>query len=85
MTFLCDSGVFVKFMPLIWCESHLCETAAGSHDRSDGTWTLRVILDAILPIQAVIVVGEPLFDLGVPCRALITYLGSFNENRVVDY
>ena len=50
-----------------------------------GTWTLRVILDAILPIQAVIVVGEPLFDLGVPCRALITYLGSFNENRVVDY
>ena len=57
----------------------------GPLTNQSGTWTLGVILDVNFPIQAVIVVGEPLFDLGVPCRALITYLGSSNENRVVDY
>ena len=35
------------------------------------------------PIQAAIVVGEPLCDLGIPSWALITLLR--NENRVVGY
>ena len=44
---------------------------------------LGMVLDVFWPIQATFVEGEPLCGVGFPYSALITYSGSFFENRVV--
>ena len=49
-------------------------TTAGSPDSAERD-NLRMILEIFWPVQAAIVVGEPLCDLGTPlARALITLL-----------
>ena len=55
-------------------------TPVGSPDRAERD-ILGMILDVFGPIQAVVVVGEQLCDVGIPALALITLVKEMQRKQ----